>query len=116
VPLEHLPHTAAFLWEKISGSVWRQWALVMDVKTPPYILRVLAQDANELMHQLIAAHPSTSLEILARLAQDTDRNVRRDVATNPSTPLEILARLAHDANTDVQWGVAVNPSTLLEDL
>ena len=111
VTLEQLPHTEGLLWEKVRRSIWRQWATAMDVKTPPYILKVLAQDAIESMHQLIAAHPSTPPETLTRLTQHANPHVRWQAAAHPSTLPGILAQLAQDTDSHMRWVVAGNPST-----
>jgi len=94
VSLEHLPTTAGFLWEKICSSQARKEATAVDAKTPPCILRALAQEA---------------------IPQDPKSLIRLFVARNPSTPPAVLAQLAQDAEI-ANWLVLDNPSVLLEDL
>jgi leucine rich repeat (LRR) protein len=127
IPLEHLPHMADFLWEKLNRAprhwFWgtlqrpalRKGAVARDARTPPEVLARLAEDAEVEVRGGVARNPSTPPEVLARLAQVV-RSAPRVVAGNPSAPPEVLARLAQDAEARVRQVMVWNASALLEDL
>ena len=80
---------------------------------------VLRRFVNTSARRLVAAHPSTTADLLHEIAGDASWNIREIVARHPTCDIDDLRTLAGDHDRDVRAAVGANaraPLGLLEDL
>lgn len=85
----------------------------------PLDAEVLRRFVNTSARRLVAAHPSTTAELLHEMTGDASWNIREIVARHPNCAIDDLGTLAADHDRDVRAAVGVNPATpveILEDL
>ena len=77
--------------------------------TTAELLREMAGDASWNIREIVARHPNCSVDDLRTLAGDHDRDVRAAVGANHTTPLGLLEALADDQDPRVRRAVLSNP-------
>lgn len=86
-----------------------RWA--SSVRVPGWVLAQLAGVTSGVVRRLVAANPSTPVELLERLCLDRDTWVRHTAMEHPALPPALLERLARDPRPEVRGLVAAHPST-----
>ena len=69
-------------------------------KTPPEVLRQLANDSESTVLESVAANPNTPQDVLLTLADAGLYGITLNLLENPSCPIEVLQKFSDDKYVD----------------
>ncbi|MGD1918207.1 MAG: hypothetical protein ACFCAD_04580 [Pleurocapsa sp.] len=84
---------------------------ILNINTPPEILRELATNTDSLIRQGVTEHPRVTVEILDKLKSDRNISVREKVAQSSTISPKIIEELASDSSPLVRRAIAANTKT-----
>jgi hypothetical protein len=84
--------------------------LASDVNTSPEVLRILSEEEDENIRDLVAGHPNTPEDVLMDLATDYEWGVRWEIAFNSNSTTRVLVKLldyerSNDKDFDILDGI-----------
>ena len=85
---------------RFDSSLSIAYAIAGNIRVTPEELDDIANDSNQYLRCVVAAHSSANPETLRRLSQDESRMVRLRLLENPRTPDDVAALVALEMMVD----------------